>query len=168
MNPNSDCCTGLPPIELSVLHDWRPNYLDVSTKTILTYLHRNPNFQRRVKEKNQMPDVKTGSQPTKIWLMCLETCLWRQWIFTDDKKWNLDRLDSPVWYWHDKRRDKLHKSRRQAGGGRTPIAFLEGNQDSQCYQRTLERSLLPYLDQIVDVDVACMVTSCVWKVSDCT
>jgi len=34
--------------------------------------------------------------------------------------------------------------------GRTPIAFLEGNQDSQCYQRTLERSLLRYLDQIVD------------------
>ena len=29
--------------------------------------------------------------------------------------------------------------------GRNPIAFLDGNQDSQCYQRTLERSLLPYL-----------------------
>ena len=28
--------------------------LNVSTKTILTYLHRNPNFQRRIKEKNQM------------------------------------------------------------------------------------------------------------------
>ena len=28
--------------------------LNVSTKTILTYLHRNPNFQRRTKEKNQM------------------------------------------------------------------------------------------------------------------
>ena len=26
--------------------------LNVSTKTILTYLHRNPNFQRRIKEKN--------------------------------------------------------------------------------------------------------------------
>ena len=62
----------------------------------------------------------------------------------------------------DKRKEKLYK--RQAGGGsvmtwggigyigRTPIAFLEGNQDSQCYQRTLERSLLPYLDQIVDGD----------------
>ena len=44
--------------------------------------------------------------------------------------------------------------------GRTPIAFLDGNQDSQCYQRTLERSLLPYLDQIVDGDAVFQQDNC--------
>jgi len=34
--------------------------------------------------------------------------------------------------------------------GRTPTAFLEGNQDSQCYQRTLESYLLPFMNEIVD------------------
>ena len=44
--------------------------------------------------------------------------------------------------------------------GRTPIAFLEGKQDSQCYQRTLERFLLPYLHQIVDGDAVFQQDNC--------
>ena len=36
------------------------------------------------------------------------------------------------------------------GIGYNPIAFLEENQDSQCYQRTLESFLLPFMNEIVD------------------
>ena len=42
----------------------------------------------------------------------------------------------------------------------TSCSILRVNQDSQCYQRTLEMSLLPYLDQIVDGDAVFQQDNC--------
>lgn len=80
---------------------------------------------------------------------------WRSVIFSDEKKFNLDGPDGNAYYWHDLRTDERIFSKRKHGGGsvmvwacfsfygRSPIAFLDGRQDSNCYVSLMEDYMLP-------------------------
>ena len=72
---------------------------------------------------------------------------WRNVIFSDEKKFNLDVPDRLMYYWHDLRKRKLNISRRAFGGGSVMIwgaifangnhnwQFSEGNQTAESYIR---------------------------------
>ncbi len=80
---------------------------------------------------------------------------WKNIVFSDEKKFNLDGPDGNSYYYHDKRKpEKMHDKRHTGGGGvmvwgaigwrgKSEIAFLEGNQDSEKYVNTLDEYLLP-------------------------
>ena len=81
---------------------------------------------------------------------------WRNVIFSDEKKFNLDGPDGIASYWHDLRKEKLIFSKRQQGGGgvmiwaafccsgKASIGFCSRNMNSQNYQDMLEEHLLPF------------------------
>lgn len=85
---------------------------------------------------------------------------WRNVIFSDEKKFNLDGPDGVQCYWHDLRTEpETCFSRQQGGGslmvwagfghgGRTEIMVLRGRQSATDYIQLLERHLLPHGQRI--------------------
>lgn len=84
---------------------------------------------------------------------------WKNVIFSDEKKFNLDGPDGLHYYWHDLRKDSKIISRR-FGGGRSimvwvafcnneklPIVVLQGKINSQKYQENLEKHLKPFIER---------------------
>jgi transposase len=85
---------------------------------------------------------------------------WRSVIFFDKKKFNLDRLDGFMYYWHDLRKDERLMSRRVYGGasvmvwaafcfsGKTEIVFRPCKGHSAVYQQLLGDNLLPFIQSL--------------------
>lgn len=85
---------------------------------------------------------------------------WRDVIFSDEKKFNLDGPDGNQYYWHDLRKEPQYYSKNVMGGGsvmvwagfgyggRTPIAFLSGRQKATDHITTLNSYLLPTAEEI--------------------
>lgn len=83
------------------------------------------------------------------------TTEWREIVFSDEKKFNLDGPDGYQYYWHDIRKEEQIYSKRIQGGGsvmiwaafgwkgKTEIAFVNGRINAAAYQRVLEEHLLP-------------------------
>jgi len=82
--------------------------------------------------------------------------LWKNVIWSDEKKFNLDGPDGFASYWHDLRKEEILFSKRHTGGGslmiwgcfnyngKSSLAFISGRQDQHEYQDILERHLLPF------------------------
>ena len=80
-----------------------------------------------------------------------------KWIFSDEKKFNLDGPDGINFFWRDIRKEKEVFSRRNFGGGSLmvhgafsgdsclPLAFPSSKMDSKEYQTVLDTTILPYL-----------------------
>ncbi|GBN01565.1 hypothetical protein AVEN_231564-1 [Araneus ventricosus] len=85
---------------------------------------------------------------------------WMTVLFSDDKKWNLDRPERNIKYWHDLRKDPSSFFSRQRGGGsvmvwaafgfngKVALAFLDGRQNSPKYIEILENHLMPFSENI--------------------
>jgi len=92
------------------------------------------------------------------------TLKWQKVIFTDEKKFNLDRPDGIKYYWHHLRDEKNLLSHRQHGGdsfmiwaafcytGQMGFTFISGRINSVDYQHVLEEHLLPMVLSIVVKD----------------
>jgi transposase len=84
---------------------------------------------------------------------------WKNVIFSDEKKFNLDGPDGWHGYWHNLRKEKELFSKRQNGGGSVMVwaafshegtsnlVILEGNQASIDYIATLRSNLLSFNEQ---------------------
>ncbi|KAH9076013.1 hypothetical protein Ae201684P_012503 [Aphanomyces euteiches] len=82
---------------------------------------------------------------------------WATIIWSDEKKFRLDGPDGLRYYWHDLRKEPEICFSRSFGGksvmiwaaysshGKTDIAFLEGNQNSNKYIWTLQDFLFPFV-----------------------
>ena len=85
-------------------------------------------------------------------------------VWSDEKKWNLDGPDGCKYVWHDLRKDPRTFYSRHSGGksvmvwgafsrtGKSQLAFLEGNQDSDKYVYTLSEYLLPFAHRQYGID----------------
>lgn len=74
---------------------------------------------------------------------------WRNIIFSDEKKFNLDGPDGFAYYWHDLRTEEKIFSRRQSGGGsvmvwgaigylkKMPLSFISTKMNAQQYQQLI-------------------------------
>ncbi len=88
------------------------------------------------------------------------TTKWREIIFSDEKKLNLDGSDGNQYYWHDLSKEPQYYSRRASGEGsvmvwatfsfkgKTQIIFLNGRQKAADYIRVLAEHLLPIGEEI--------------------
>ena len=86
---------------------------------------------------------------------------WREWIFSDEKKFNLDSPDGWAYYWHDKRKPELCKPKRQNDGGHVMVwgavgvngrylKFCPGNINSEKYIETLSGPFMQQMPQMCD------------------
>ena len=85
---------------------------------------------------------------------------WRNVVFSDEKKFNLDGPDGWTSYWHDTRMKDIEYSKRKIGGGgvkiwlaasydyKSTIAFVEGDFNSKVYIKVLTQHLKPLLTSI--------------------
>lgn len=81
---------------------------------------------------------------------------WKNVIFSDEKKFNLDGPDGYHYYWHDKRVKEINYSKRVQGGGSimiwiglsykslTPVYFISTKMNSVKYTVLLQRALVPF------------------------
>ena len=86
---------------------------------------------------------------------------WREVIFTDEKKFNLDGPDGFKFYWHDLRKEKQWFSKRVSGGGslmvwagvgyngRTELVIIETKNNAKKYVEVLAKYLLPFTHRII-------------------
>ena len=85
---------------------------------------------------------------------------WKNVIFSDEKKFNLDGPDGFKYYWHDLRKEKSVALSRNFGGGtlmiwaafnynsKTPICKITTKMNAEKYTKMLEDVLIPYIDKI--------------------
>jgi hypothetical protein len=80
---------------------------------------------------------------------------WKQVVFIDEKKFNLDRPDGAAYYWHE----QIFSKRQQGGGslmvcagfgngGKTNLLFPTGRMKTNNYQDLLDTHLLPFGEAI--------------------
>ena len=124
--------------------------LTFSDRTVRRVLHKCPYLKH--KKKTRKPILKAAQIQNRIaWGQAHLQWhnRWKKIVFSDEKKFNNS-------YYHDERKGELPHNRRHSGGGgvmvwaaigwsgKTPIAFLQGNQTAIKYQATLQEYLLPH------------------------
>lgn len=134
--------------------------LDCSTDIILKCVHQNSDLT--FKKMLTRPQLTDQHKATRV-AWCIPRLLWNEewhhYVFTDEKKFNLDGPDGWAYYWHDKRKPEQIFSKRQHGGGSvmvwagfgysgsTPIMFISGRLNSERYIEVLRDQFSPYFDQ---------------------
>jgi transposase len=83
---------------------------------------------------------------------------WRNVVFSDEKKFNLDGPDCYSCYWHDLSQQNVVRSKRNFGGGslmvwgafsynsKLPICFISTRMNSEKYLELLEDVLIGHID----------------------
>lgn len=133
--------------------------LKVSGETIRSVLKNSPNIQ--FKKMLLKPPLDGPKKHVRLaWAKDKITwgSKWKDVIWSDEKKFNLDGPDGFAYYWHDLRKEELVFSKRHTGGGslmiwacfnfhgKSELAFVSRNQDQWEYQGHLNDRLLPFLD----------------------
>ncbi|CAO4386778.1 unnamed protein product [Caenorhabditis nigoni] len=130
--------------------------LDVSKSTVWRTLDSN---QKIVRAKLMSAPMLTDAHKANRLQFARNNMAtdWDKIIFSDEKKFNLDGPDGFNSYWHDLKKDPLHFSKRNFGGGRlmvwgafssagtVDLAFLSFRMNSTDYQDVMTAKLIPYL-----------------------
>ncbi|PIC30804.1 hypothetical protein B9Z55_021923 [Caenorhabditis nigoni] len=130
--------------------------LDVSKSTVWRTLDSNQNIVRA--KLMSAPMLTDAHKANRLQFARNNMATdWDKIIFSDEKKFNLDRPDGFNSYWHDLKKDPLHFSKRNFGGGRlmvwgafssagtVDLAFLSFRMNSTDYQDVMTAKLIPYL-----------------------
>lgn len=134
--------------------------LNVSTETIRCVLRDCKTMQYQ-KMKAKPPLKKQHKENRLLWAKQKMGWVgqWRNVIWSDEKKFNLDGPDGLAFYWHDLRKEELNHSRRHTGGGslmiwacfnfygKSSLASVSGKQDQWEYQKHLTNHLLPFMEK---------------------
>ena len=101
--------------------------LEVCNETVRKCLNNCPWLEVRKMVKGQLMSSEhmalrvSWAIPRMPW-----TFEWRNVIFSDEKRFNLDGPDGNTLYWHDTRKPELHFRTRQSGGGSVMIWAASG------------------------------------------
>ncbi|PIC31735.1 hypothetical protein B9Z55_012331 [Caenorhabditis nigoni] len=130
--------------------------LDVSKSTVWRTLDSNQNIVRA--KLMSAPMLTDAHKANRLQFARNNMATdWDKIIFSDEKKFNLDGPDGFNSYWHDLKKDPLHFSKRNFGGGRlmvwgafssagtVDLAFLSFRMNSTDYQDAMTAKLIPYL-----------------------
>jgi transposase len=116
--------------------------------------------QRKIKRKPPLKPIHKTARLAFGQMHMTWNAEWRNVIFSDEKKFNLDGPDGSAYYWHDLRKEEQLLSRRVMGGGsvmvwagfcfsgKSPIVLLRGKQNTVAYERTLSDNLLPFIARL--------------------
>lgn len=139
--------------------------LDISKRHAQRLLSQAPDLQYT--KRKHAPVLTAAHKQRRVTFATLNhnrDDIWNKTIFTDEKKFNLDGPDCMQYYWHDLRREaETYKTRQSGGGsvmiwggfsakGKTQLAFLEGNQNSDRYCNTIRDYLLPFARAVHEND----------------
>lgn len=87
---------------------------------------------------------------------------WRDVIFSDEKKFNLDGPDGCQYYWHSLNKSREVRFSRNYGGGSvmvwasfsyngtSPLCWINGRMDSERYSELIENVLIPFAEDKMD------------------
>lgn len=137
--------------------------LDVSSETVRLVLHESKRFTYC---KPMQAPWLTEQHKTKRLEWAQEFVRftdnqWKETIFSDEKKFNLDGPDGLSFYWHDLRKEKRIRVSRQMGGGsvmiwgafsfygRSQAVILTGKQNAEDYCAVLDKALHPLMAEHV-------------------
>ena len=135
-------------------------HLNVSKETIRGILKNSPII--KFKKMKKKPLLKIIHKQRRLeWAKDKLTWgeKWKDVIWSDEKKFNLDGPDGFAYYWHDLRKEELVFSKRHSGGGslmiwacfnshgKSTLAFVSSNQNQFEYQEHLSGHLLPFLSE---------------------
>jgi transposase len=135
--------------------------IPLTVRRVRQIISSSPNL--KYEKRKSTPKLKKGHIENRLkWAS--EKIIWdRKWrevIFSDEKKFNLDGPDGNQFYWHDIRKEPEYYSKQAMGGGsvmvwggfgysgKTPLVVINGKQNSQNYIRQLELNLVPFGEEI--------------------
>lgn len=146
-------------------HIKRELQLSCSSRTVRTVLNKNPNV--RFSKFKSLPPLTKQHKINRINFAKKHVVFgskWRDVVFSDEKRFNLDGPDGMRYFWYDLRHERHIFSKRQFGGGGvmvwagfsangiTPIVFWDKKVDSAAYQDMLAENLLPIAPLITSGD----------------
>lgn len=133
--------------------------VSASVRTVQRFLKKTPTIKR--KKLKGKPVLKENHKRKRLEFARHHMTWkeeWKEVIFTDEKKFNLDGADGYCYYYHDLRKEEQFISRRQHGGGSVmlwgsisykgvvELSVMEGRQDSKKYLDILKNAKLKIRD----------------------
>jgi hypothetical protein len=137
--------------------------LDVSESTVLRSLRRGDHILYAKKRKTFK--ISPANKIKRLQFCHIHEAWQQQWknvLFSDEKKFNLDGPDGWQYYWHDLRKEPLIRDTSQAGTagimvwagfgtlGKTELVFCSSKMKSADYITLLDNHLIPYLPLCVE------------------
>ena len=119
---------------------------------------------KKQSKKPPLPESHKSARLEFARLHMAWTAKWRQVVFSDEKKFNLDGPDGYSCYWHDLRKNNPPRMSRNFGGGsvmvwaafsytgKTPMCFISTKMNSDRYIELLDNVLIEFMENFMQED----------------